>query len=398
MATASPLDLAQRLALRGGPALAGLPLEVRLRAWEATVALFRDSGSPVRQGLDATLARHCRLSPQGLSAGLETLLAGLTGPPLERLAAPAANLPPVAAGLPPALVILAGNLPALGLQVLLPALVAGRPLLLKCSSAEPLFLPAFLAELAEQAPGLGEAFAATTWPGGQAAIEAPLLAAADPVVVYGSAETVASVSRRARGRVVAFGPRTSLAVVARDADPSTVAAGLARDVALFDQRGCLSVAAVYVEGDAEPLATFLAEALAAEARRLPPGPPGLAEAAGARLARQAAELAGLSRSQGPLAEGTVILDPDPRFHPAPGLRTVRVHPLADLGELPTILAPWQDRLQGAALAGASAEAQAPALAALGVSRIAAPGTLQATAADWKNAGVDLVGVFASPTS
>ncbi len=394
MDPAAVLDLARTLATRGAAALASLSLEERLRAWEATVEVFRDPGSSARQSLDTTLAQICRLSPAGLTAGLESLLGGLTGAPLRRLAAPAPCLPTPPAELPPVLAILAGNLPALGLQVLLPALVAGRPLLLKCPSAEPLFLPAFLAVLAEQAPPLGEAFTAITWPGGLDALEGPLLAAADPVVVYGSAETVASVARRAQGRALAFGPRTSLAVVGREVDPHAVAPGLARDVALFDQRGCLSVAAVYVEGDAEAVAAALAEALAREGQRLPPGPALPAEAAAARQARETAELARpFCSPPGPLAEGTVILDPDPRFRPSPGLRTVRVHPLTDLDELPGLLAPWRGQLQGAALAGESAEALAPALAALGVCRTTPPGYLQATEADWRNGGVDLVAVF-----
>jgi hypothetical protein len=60
--------------------------------------------------------------------------------------------------------------------------------------------------------------------------------------------------------------------------------------------------------------------------------------------------------------------------------------MADLAALPALLAPWRGRLQGAALAGADAEALRPALAALGVTRFAAPGALQSPDAAWHNGG------------
>ncbi|HLE85699.1 MAG TPA: acyl-CoA reductase, partial [Thermoanaerobaculia bacterium] len=146
----------------------------------------------------------------------------------------------------------------------------------------------------------------------------------------------------------------------------------------------------------------LAEALAAELRALaarwPPGPIDAAAAAAVQQLRAEADLRGLHRprlgdaagAEAPLAAGTVIVDPEPAFRPAPGLRTVRVHPLPELGRLPEVLAPWRGRLQGVALAGvaeaAAAERLAAALTALGVSRIAPPGELQRPDALWHNGG------------
>jgi hypothetical protein len=314
-----------------------------------------------------------------------------------------------------ALVVLAGNLPALAVQPLLPSLVVRRPALLKSPSAEPLFAPAFVRALDRRLPPLGEAVAAAAWPGGDEALEAPLLARAGVVLAYGGEEAVASLERRTReagqARFVAYGPRTSLAAVGGGVSPGAAALdlvrGLARDVALFDQRGCLSVAAVYVEGG-ESAARELADALASElgrlARELPPGPADPAAVGGVQQVRGEADLRGLHRPPlGPgagLAAGTVIVEPRPAFRPSPGLRTVRVHPVADLARLPEVLAPWRGRLQGAALAGARALALAPVLAELGVSRTAAPGELQHPDALWHNGGVSplraLLGRATSP--
>jgi hypothetical protein len=176
--------------------------------------------------------------------------------------------------------------------------------------------------------------------------------------------------------------------VGQEIDPRDVAEGLARDIALFDQRGCLSIVAVYTAGDAEALADRLEGALADRARAWPPGPTDPAVQAGVQQLRLEAEMRGLRSPRLPLSAGTVLMDPDPAFRPTPGLRTVRVHPLPDLELLPAVLAPWQGRLQGAALAGQDAWSLVPQLENLGISRCAAPGDLQSPDARWHNGGID----------
>jgi hypothetical protein len=162
------------------------------------------------------------------------------------------------------------------------------------------------------------------------------------------------------------------------------AEGLARDIALFDQRGCLSVAAVYTTCDPEALAARLEDSLA---KRWPPGPPDPAAVSAVQQMRLEAEMRGLRRSVLPVLAGTVLVDPAPAFRPSPGLRTVRIHPLADLAGLLDVLAPWRGKLQGAALAGEDAWRLAPALAGLGISRCAAPGELQSPDVTWHNGGL-----------
>lgn len=390
--------LAERLNGTGAGALAGRSDDELLGAWEGAVAAFLDPESPERRELGGALVRTTGLSPEGLEAGLRAVLGGVRGDPAQRLFAEAAaarrsrsSAAPAASGF--ALVVLASNLPALAVQPLLPALAARRPVLLKSPSAEPLFAPAFVRALAARLPPVADAVAAATWPGGAEDLEAPLLERAGVVLAYGDAEAVASLERRAPpGRVVAYGPRTSLAVMARGADPAAAAPGLARDVALFDQRGCLSIAAVYVEGSEEEART-LARALAAEldllARRWPPGPVAPATAGAVQQVRADAELRGLHRAEVArrLAAGTVLVEPRAAFQPTPGLRTVRIHPVGDLARLPELLAPWRGRLQGIALAGELGENLQAALRDLGISRITAPGELQHPDALWHNGGI-----------
>lgn len=373
-----------------------------LAAWGETVEAFLDPGSPERRALDPELARTSRLSPEGLAAALEAVLGGVRTGPASALLAEAEGLP---RGGGPVLVVLASNLPALAVQPLWPALVLRRPVLLKSPSAEPVFVPAFLDALTRREPRLKEAVSAAVWRGGDERIEAPILERVSTVIAYGDEPALADLERRAPGKVVGYGPKTSLAVVAEHGQTGTntdlhgqsvpvrarpcssVCAGLARDIALFDQRGCLSVAAVYTSGDPEELAARLSEELRELARRWPPGPADPGALAAVQQARLEAEMRGLWMADLPVLSGTVLVDPDPAFRPSPGLRTVRVHPLASLDRLPEILSPWKGKLQGAALAGEEAWRLAPALAELGISRCAVPGELQSPDVTWHNGGI-----------
>ena len=351
--------------------------EALLAAWGETVEAFLDPGSPERRALDPELAKTSRLSREGLAAALEAVLGGVRTGPAAALLAEAQGLP---RGGGSVLAVLASNLPGLAVQPLWPALALRRPVLLKSPSAEPLFAPAFVDALTRREPRLKEAVGAATWSGGDQEFEAAILKRVTTVIAYGDEPALADLERRAPGKVVGYGPKTSLAIVNGEIG------GLARDVALFDQRGCLSVAAVYTSGDAEELARRLAEDLAELARRWPPGPADPAALAAVQQARLEAEMRGLWLADLPVLSGTVLVDPDPAFKPSPGLRTVRVHPV-ELNRVPEILSPWKGKLQGAALAGEDAWRLAPALAGLGISRCAVPGELQSPDVTWHNGGI-----------
>lgn len=373
--------LTGHLASTGARALAALSDAALRRAWVGAVEELLDPASAARCSLAGSLPRLCGLSPAGTEAALRAVLGGVRRGAADAIFETARGRR--GGGL--VAVFLASNLPALVVQPLLPALALRRAVLVKSPSGEPLFAPAFVRALVAREPALADAVAAVTWPGGDRDLEAPVLAAAETVVAYGDAETLADLERRAAGRLVGYGPKVSLAIVAAAVPAEEAASGLARDVALFDQRGCLSPQAVYTDGSAQELASALARELAAIARELPPGPVAVEQLAAVQQLRAEADLRGLFRPQLDLEAGTVVVDPDPAFRPGPGLRTVRVHPVATLEEIPRHLEPWRGRLQGAALAGRAREL-AEGLADLGVTRCAAPGELQAPDARWHNGG------------
>lgn len=389
MTAPSPADLASELA-RHGSALRGLDRDRLLTAWDQTVESFRDPGSAERRRLADPLARATGLSPPGLDAALEAVLGGARR---EVAATTFAAAQDFSAPLDPALVILSGNLPALVVQTLLPALALGRPALFKAPRQEPHFTAAFLASLIRRLPVLGQATASAVWQGGDPEIEAPLFERVGRILIYGDEAATADVARRAPGKTHVYGPKTSLAIIDEASPKEATIRGLGRDIALFDQRGCLSISAVFCTGDGRDLAQRLGRELARRARQWPPGRPALEAAATVRQWRETATLRGLFQADLDPAAGTVIVAPEATFLPSPGQRAVRVHPLQELADGLESLRPWRGKLQGAALAGPQAWALRHRLTELGLSRFAAVGELQSPTASWHNGGRDPLAII-----
>lgn len=382
----TPEETAHRLAA-ATPSLRAIPDDALLTAWNDSLAAFLDPASPERRDLDPGLLRSTGLSPAGLSHGLRTIGTGMLGEP----AAAELRRPHRQREDGFSLVVLPAEPPGLILQSLLPALAARAPVLFKSSRAEARFAPAFLTALGRRLPVLRDTYAAATWTGGDPAIEAPLHASARLMVVYGGEETINALEAASPRRLIAYGPKLSLGWVGPGADPEQAARGMALDIATFDQRGCLSVHAVFVEpGTASTFAAALAEVLRELALQLPPGRGNATDRAGVRLAYEDADLRGLDWHGHALDAGTVIVDPDPRISPSPGLRTVRIHPVEGIPPL----ADWNDRLQGIAVAGQMPATIRRAFEQAGVSRFAPAGQLQTTDAAWRNGGIDLAAEFA----
>jgi hypothetical protein len=399
----------EHLRITGTAALGAIDDSRLAAAFLATVEVFRDPASEERRRLDPALRDATGLSQGCLDTSLDALLDGFTPAEVDRVLDRARAVRRIAgrrsgsAARGPHLIVLAPNLPGLVVQPLLASLVLRRPALLKSSSREPFFAPAFASALAAREPALGDALAALAWRGGETTIEAPLVAAADRVVAYGGGKALADLRRRAAQKLIAFGPKASCALIGGPLDSTElerVAAGLARDTALFEQRGCLSLQAIYTDGDAEALEGALAGAFEEAARRWPPTALSAQDAAAVRLAREEAAFLGCRVAPTPLEHATVITDPRALFLPTAGHRTVRIHPVGRLASALDVLRPHGARLQGAALAGEAADDQElhRDLTGLGVSYLCAPGRLQSPGASWSNGGIDLVAALAEDVS
>ncbi|MEO2167610.1 MAG: aminotransferase class III-fold pyridoxal phosphate-dependent enzyme, partial [bacterium] len=297
--------------------------------------------------------------------------------------------------------ILAQNTPGLAIAPILTALALGSAVVVKSARGEPHFAERFVAEIRAKDPALGAACAAWVWEGGDADFENPLAEAADRILVYGDHATIASWRKRAGERVVAHGPRISLALVGGGLDAAGIAA-LAQDIAFLDGRGCLSPQAILTtpDVDASWLGGELARELQLIERRWPRRRLEGGVAAGFRQAVDAAELALAGGAAGalfgghaagfaievhaktgdPAQEATFVLEPSPLD------RFIRIHPLAGAEALAATLRPLREALECIGIGGAIAAPFEAELRRTGVPRICEVGSMQDPPASWQPTG------------
>jgi hypothetical protein len=414
----SPAEVARRLERmrEAGERLRARPAGEVVDALARVVDGWRDAEGPWRSALARAHPEASGFSPRGVARGLELGFGALRGDTLWRVverelggvAALDGNADTIAGGFPTTAVVLAGSIPMPTLLAMVAPLALRSPVLVKPSSHDGVTAEAVARSVADVDEELGRCVELAHFAGDSDAHTRALLEA-DCVVAFGSDETTAGIAARLpRGRrFVAYGHRLSIAVLGDAATAGVAledaARGLALDVALWDQQGCLSPVAVYVvserAGAADAVAESLAAALAQTSRALPRGRVGAADAAAIAHERAAAEMRIAAAARVRLHAGadfTVVREADTVTRPSPLFRFVRVHPVADGSELERSLAPLARHLAGVAIAGFGDEDRAMArrLAALGASRICAPGMLQAPPLDWHHDGAGLLAPLA----
>ena len=161
--------------------------------------------------------------------------------------------------------IVSSNTPHAAFQSLLRGLILGSHNRIKLPSAG---LPEFEKAIQQLPPSLS-ALLETAHD-----LPADWLAEAEVLVIYGTDETIRTLREMAPNhtRIIAHGPRLSIGLVRND--PDTAARLAAIDICRFDQRGCLSVHAVYLHPDCPisppAFAALLAEAMARDVQTHPP--------------------------------------------------------------------------------------------------------------------------------
>ncbi len=239
----------------------------------------------------------------------------------------------------------AGTVPGVSVTSMIRSLLVKSAVLLKPGLGD-VVLPVLFAEaLAEEAPELADAMAVTYWPGGSSPLEGLALQKAEAVVAYGGNEAIMSLRIRTpvTVRFIAYHHRLSVGLVGREALTAEraphVARSAARAVSMFDQRGCVSPHAIYVEEggavDAEEWAGLLASAMADVEVEIPAGALTASDASAVHQMRGSAELREASGSGVRVFradEGfwTVILEDETRFTPSCLNRVVSVVPTPDL--------------------------------------------------------------------
>ena len=383
---------------RAGFALRRRPAPLTLDALARVMDGWSDADSAWRAALERDLPQATGFAPETVREGLRIALESWDGAALRRLVADELGAPDTVVGPDATAVLLAGSIPMPTLLALVAPLVLRSPVLAKPGSRDPVTAHHVARSIAEVDPLLGACIAVVDVPGDDEAAIGALLEA-ECIAATGSDETIASIARRVPPgrRLVAAGHRLSVAVLGEEAshgEPLRRACeGLALDVALWDQQGCLSPIAVYPlgAGAGDRVLEALADALADAEARWPRGRVDVAAAAAIEHERASAELRRASGRPVAIRSGeawTAVLEEHPTPRPAPLHRFVRVHPLPDADALAAAFTPLSPHLAGVAVAGFGRhEAQMRrALAGLGASRVCSPGRLQAPPLDWRREG------------
>ena len=386
------------------------------RALARGFELWRDRDYARRREAIAAIARSAGYSLAMLDNSIDALLKPFTTDALKSIAArvsPGGRLGrPKTAGF-----IAAGNVAGAGMHEIAIALVAGAGVLVKAASAEPIFFAEFARTLAEIDRAAGARIEVFHWSRARADLTAALVANCARVMAYG--DDLTSESLHNRPNVIGFGSRVSAALAAPGAtDPSRidrVAELLARDVALFEQLGCLSLHHLFVishTGDrARELAVRMSAALERMGKSMPPAEIPLRDAAEIRAVRERARWRRIAGEPVELFEGrrlewTVVFEPRPNlfapgaalgdsFKVSPGFRTVHVTRVRDLGEFRDCIAAVSGRIEAMAVAGDESETAAvrATVAAIGIPYVCAPGEMQSPPLDWRHGGgkfVDMI--------
>ncbi len=318
------------------------------------------SRAMVRYGLARMVAAHDRASLARWLAEARTEAAAFAAPAPGRtrrppVPAPAPDPSPVAG---PAVVaqILAGNVAGLAIPAIIEALLARSAVVVKPASGEAVTAPLMKESLDRAAPALGAAVQIQSWKGGDESVESRVFGEVDFVVASGGEGAMGSLRRRVAGPVLLYGPKYSIGVLGlgwRNAS-DTWWEEAAREIALWDQEGCLSPRVLFVGGDCRRFAARLAEALALWERRWPARPRTPAEAAEVHGFRSRYQMAD-GKTVGILAPKgtawTVAWDHAPSLHAGPPARVVRVTRRLSMKSMTTLLhSPKGREIQGMGLA------------------------------------------------
>src|ERR1700730_7649045 len=361
--------------------------------------LWRDRNYARRRDAIAAIADSAGYSIAMLENSIDALLKPFTTDALKAMAARVSadnrNSKPKTVGF-----IAAGNVAGAGIHEIAIALIAGSGVRIKTASAEPIFFAEFARTLAEVDRDAGERIEVLNWSRARVDLTNELIAKCECVVAYGDDATIESL--RNRSNVIGFGSRVSAALIDASCIDG-VAELLARDVALFEQLGCLSLHQVFVVSPdglgARDLAIRMAEALKVLSFSMPPARIPVRAAAEIRGVRERARWRAIAGEPLELFEGrglewTVVFEAKAdSFRVSPGFRTVHVTAVRDLAEFRDCTGNMSGRIEAIAVAGDDCEIEARAM---GIPYVCSPGEMQSPPLDWRHGGDGFLDLMLGP--
>jgi hypothetical protein len=361
--------------------------------------LWRDPNYALRREAIAAIARSAGYSVAMLENSIDALLKPFTRASLTamaaRMSASRRSHKTKTVGF-----IMAGNVAGAGIHEVVMALLAAARVVIKTASAEPIFFAEFARTIAEIDRDAGARIEVLNWGRGRADLTAKLIENCDLVAAYGDDETIESLRRP---NLIGFGSRVSAAVVALEVCDSSrieqVANLLARDVALFEQLGCLSPHQIFaISSDDNAVRGFaarIATALERIGESMPPARIPLRDAAEIRGVRERARWRAIAGEPIELFEGRRLdwtltferrSDASEPLKISPGFRTVHVTAVRDLAEFVERIGPVSPRIEAMAVAGDESSKISRALAAMRIPYVCAPGEMQSPPLDWRHGG------------
>ncbi|HEY7600873.1 MAG TPA: acyl-CoA reductase, partial [Methylomirabilota bacterium] len=285
-----PVEVGERVRalVAAGEGLRARPLEEVLEVVAEACRLWRGPG-PDREAGEVALAAHYGVPRPAIAEILDAGFGSWTVASLRDWVAGELGDPAVLDGFVPiggaerlafgprlAVFLAARGVPTTPVADLVSALCVKSPAWLKPPTGADDLAQRFVRTLSEIDAGIAAALLVEGWGKGETDGEL-ILGAADVLVATGGAETMLTLQRKVspETRLVLHGPRTSAAIVLRealDADSGAVIAALARDTGFAGQMGCLSPVVAYVEASPRQVADLVEPLHAACVQRWPSAP------------------------------------------------------------------------------------------------------------------------------
>lgn len=220
------------------------------------------------------------------------------------------------------------------------------------------------------------------------------LKTADAVIAFGRDETVAEIRAQTRWDQLFLGYGLQASVIwlgtLKKVTPALVAA-VAHDVCIYDQMGCLSPQAIFLERGSkiEVFGEALAQAMTKEIARLPKVERSADEFGvifeTIDTARGLGQRVWTAPSATNATAGAVILDPKPQFRFSCLHRVIRLHEVK-AAQLPQALEIVRDKISTVGLAGSLTPALEKVFLPLGVKRFCKVGQMQHPPISWHHDG------------
>ena len=305
--------------------------------------------------------------------------------------------------------IAAGNIPNPTLLSMVLGLLTRSAQFVKCASGAS-FLPRLFAHsIYEAEPNLASCIEIAEWRGGEVALEEALFSEASCLTATGSEEMLDEVRRRlpAHVRFLGYGHRVSFGYITHEVlsgfGVKKILARAAEDVISWNQLGCLSPQAIYVETGGAVSPEDFAEKLAEELARCevdePRGDIRVEEAATISSRRDFYRVRAAASTETQLwcsdnsTTWTVVYESDPRFRLSCRNRFIYVKGVANLTEALNYADAVRGQVSTVGIAAHDDQSQALAtqLARWGVTRVCPLGQMQNPPLTWRHDGRPALG-------